>query len=149
MMIKFAPSSSGFRAAHRFMSQLRPRNWKALAPPIPNFAHQPSTLPSLPVPPLPDTLQRLKDSLRPLARSTKEFASVCHKIDDFARLDGPGPILQQLLLQRRNETDHWLEDWWDDLGYLAYRDSVSYPLSLLVPSSHIYPPGRSQCIILL
>ncbi|KAF8141592.1 acyltransferase ChoActase/COT/CPT [Boletus edulis] len=104
--------------------QVRPPNWKALAPPLPNFAHQPSTLSPLPVPSLTATLQRLKDSLRPLARSTQEFASVCHKIDDFARLDGSGPILQQLLLQRKNEKDHWLEGWWDDLGYLAYRDSV-------------------------
>lgn len=110
--------------------QVRPQNWKALAPPILNFAHQPSTLPQLPVPSLPATLQRLKDSLRPLARSTQEFATVCRKIDDFGRPDGPGPVLQQLLLQRKNDRDHWLEEWWDDLGYLAYRDSVSSRLSL-------------------
>ncbi|KAG8220958.1 acyltransferase ChoActase/COT/CPT [Butyriboletus roseoflavus] len=116
--------SGSFRLAHRSMSNLRPQNWKALAPPIPNFARQPSTLPPLPLPPLPATLQRLKDSLRPLARSHQEYDSVCHKIDDFARPDGPGPILQQLLLQRKNERDNWLEEWWDDLGYLAYRDSV-------------------------
>lgn len=132
------------------MSKLRPQNWKALAPPLPNLVHQPSTLPPLPVPPLPATLQRLKDSLRPLARSPQEFDSVCHKIDDFARPDGPGPILQQLLLQRKNARDHWLEEWWDDLGYLAYRDSVSSLLCLsFIPSSHIYPLGRGQCIILL
>jgi carnitine O-acetyltransferase len=129
--------------------QVRPQNWKALAPPIPNFAHQPSTLPQLPVPSLPATLQRLKDSLRPLARSTQEFASVCHKIDDFARPDGPGPVLQQLLLQRKNDRDHWLEEWWDDLGYLAYRDSVSSRLSVSFHFSYIHDLGRRQCIILL
>lgn len=121
-----------FRVARRSMSQqARPPTWKALAPPIHNFAHQPSTLPPLPVPSLPATLQRLKDSLRPLARSTLEFVSVCRKIDDFARPDGPGPTLQQLLLQRKSERDHWLEEWWDDLGYLAYRDSVSSKLSFV------------------
>lgn len=114
---------NSFRVAHRSMSHLRPRNWKALAPPIPNFVQQSTTLPSLPVPSLPATLQKLKDSLRPLARSTQEFASVCHKIDDFART---GPTLQQLLLQRKNETDHWLEEWWDNSAYLAYRDPVRY-----------------------
>lgn len=122
------------------MSHLRPRNWKALAPPIPNFAHQSSSLPSLPVPSLPATLLRLKDSLRPLARSTQEFASVCHKIDDFTRSEGPA--LHQLLLQRKNETGHWLEEWWDDLAYLAYRDTVSYPLTLHLSLSHFHPPGR-------
>lgn len=135
--------------ARRFMSHCRPQNWKALAPPVPNFANQPNSLPSLPLPSLPTTLQRLKDSLRPLARSTQEFASVCQKIDDFARTSGPGPVLQQLLLQRKNERDHWLEEWWDDLGYLTYRDSVRSPLSPLSPSLTLRPLGRRQCIILL
>lgn len=141
--------SSTLRAAHRSMSHLRPRNWKALAPPIPNFAHQPSTLPRLPVPSLSATLQALKDSLRPLARSNQEFASVCRKIDDFARSDGPGPILQRLLLQRKSETNHWLEEWWDDSGYLAYRDSVRHRRSLSFSLSYIHPLGRGQCFILL
>lgn len=148
--MRLSSSSGRFRLAHRSMSNIRPQNWKALPPPLPNFAHQPSTLPVLPVPPLPATLQRLKASLRPLARSPQEFASVCTKIDDLARPDGPGPILQQLLLQRKNERDHWLEEWWDDLGYLAYRDSVGSWLSLLfLRSSHSHFLGRDQCIILL
>ena len=107
-------------------NQVRPQNWKALAPPIPNFNHQSSTLPRLPLPPLETTLQRLKDSLRPLARSTEEFASVCRKIDDFGRADGPGPILQQILLQRKNEADSWLEEWWDDFAFLGWRSCVSF-----------------------
>ncbi|KAN0097062.1 Acyltransferase ChoActase/COT/CPT [Tylopilus felleus] len=107
-------------------NQVRPQNWKALAPPISNFTHQSSTLPRLPLPPLEATLQRLKDSLRPLARSTEEFASVCRKIDDFGRADGPGPILQQMLLQRKNEADSWLEEWWQDCAYLGLRISVLY-----------------------
>ena len=31
-------------------------------------------------------------------------------------------------LQKRSEEPgrvHWLEEWWDDLAYLGYRDSVS------------------------
>ena len=107
-------------------NQVRPQNWKALAPPISSFTHQSSTLPRLPLPPLEATLQRLKDSLRPLARSTEEFASVCRKIDDFGRADGPGPILQQMLLQRKNEADSWLEEWWQDCAYLGLRISVSF-----------------------
>ena len=116
--------------ASTMSDQGRPQNWKALAPPIPNFTHQSSTLPRLPLPPLEATLQRLKDSLRPLARSTEEFTSVCRKIDDFGRSDGPGHILQQALLLRRSEKDNWLEEWWDDSWYLACRDSVSSRCSL-------------------
>ncbi|KAF9240718.1 acyltransferase ChoActase/COT/CPT [Melanogaster broomeanus] len=107
-----------------FVPTTRPPGWKSLAPPIPNFAHQSTSLPALPVPPLPDTLQRLKKSLRPLARSQDEFASTCQKIDEFGKEGGVGWVLQEKLEQRKTERDHWLEEWWDDLGYLAYRDSV-------------------------
>jgi len=147
-MMRFA---AGARVAQRrcMSHQLRPPNWKALAPPLPNFARQPATLPSLPVPSLPATLQKLKDSLRPLARSTQEFVTACHRVDDFARHDGPGPILQQLLLQRKKEREHWLEEWWDDLAYLAYRDSVNSCFSASFNLSYIHLPGCCQCIILL
>ena len=107
-------------------NKVRPQNWKALAPPIPNFAHQSSTLPRLPLPPLETTLQRLKGSLRPLARSTEEFDSICRKIDDFGCAGGPGPVLQQILIQRKNEADSWLEELWDDFAFLSARSCVSF-----------------------
>ncbi|KIJ20944.1 hypothetical protein PAXINDRAFT_174316 [Paxillus involutus ATCC 200175] len=107
-----------------FLPATRPPNWKSLAAPIINFAHQPTSLPVLPVQPLPATLQRLKESLRPLARSSDEFASTCQKIDEFGQKGGVGSVLQAKLKQRKEETNHWLEEWWDDLAYLSYRDSV-------------------------
>lgn len=103
----------------------RPANWKELAPaplPGPTFAAQ-SSLPKLPVPELSETLARLKESLRPIARDEKEWENVERRIDEFAQ--GPGPKLQDQLLQRAQEKLHWLEEWWDDLAYLGYRDSVS------------------------
>ena len=131
-------------------NQVRPQNWKALAPSISNFTHQSSTLPRLPLPPLEATLQRRKDSIRPFARSTEEFASVCRKIDDFGRPNGPGSMLQQVLLQRRNELDNWFEEWWDDLAYLAFRDPVSSSRShSFILLSHIHPLVCDQCITLL
>ncbi|OJA09549.1 hypothetical protein AZE42_01146 [Rhizopogon vesiculosus] len=102
----------------------RPLNWKAAAPPIPNFAAQPASLPRLPVPDLSATLERLKTSLLPLAHSEAEFADVSRKIDALGSQAGLGITLQSRLLERANERDHWLEEWWDDLGYLGYRDSV-------------------------
>lgn len=103
----------------------RPANWKEAAPapqPGPTFAGQ-ATLPKLPLPELPETLLALKETLKPLARNSDEYTAVTAKIDDF--LGGLGPTLHDRLVQRANERAHWLEEWWDDLGYLGYRDSVS------------------------
>lgn len=101
-----------------------PPNWKAKAPlalPGPTFAAQ-AGLPKLPVPELEQTLGKLKESLKPVARSAQEYDAAVSKIDEFAR--GLAPKLHQLLLKRRDGSDHWLEEWWDNDAYLAYRDSV-------------------------
>lgn len=106
----------------------RSAHWKSLAPfppaGTPTFAQQ-QTLEKLPVPPLDATLDKLKKSLRPLAWSDEEYNSTIKKVDEFGT--GPATELQQRLEARRNEEgrDHWLEEWWDDAAYLAYRDSVS------------------------
>jgi carnitine O-acetyltransferase len=115
---------------HHPMSTLspihRPSNWKASAPEaLPGtitFAAQPN-LPKLPVPDLQVTLTRLKESLKPIAWDNAEYVAVERKIDEFA--SGQGPELQARLLKRHDETKHWLEEWWDNAGYLGYRDSVS------------------------
>ena len=111
----------------RTMSTLttRPPNWKAIAPaPLSattTFAGQ-ASLPKLPVPELPATLTRLKEALKPLAKSEAEYTAAVTKIDEFGQ--GKGKELQQRLLKRHAETKHWLEEWWDNLAYLGYRDSV-------------------------
>ena len=104
----------------------RPVNWKAAAPAPPagttTFAAQ-SALPRLPVLPLAPTLDRLKRTLVPMAHSPDEFAETERKIDAFA--SGIGPELQRRLEAHAQDKLHWLEEWWDDSAYLAYRDSVS------------------------
>ena len=103
----------------------RPANWKEAAPapqPGPTFAGQ-AGLPKLPLPELPETLLSLRETLVPLARNADELNAVTKKIDDFVQ--GLGPSLHERLVQRAKERPHWLEEWWDDLGYLGYRDSVS------------------------
>lgn len=111
--------------AYSVSNAARPTNWKALAPFAPGgtstYAAQPD-LPALPVPDLSDTARRLKDSLKPLARDLHELAETERKIDEFA--GGLGRELHSRLLQRRDNTQHWLEEWWDDGAYLGYRDSV-------------------------
>lgn len=109
----------------------KPKDWKSRAPaplPGPTFAAQ-ATLPKLPVPELSDTIAKLKESLRPIAWSGEEYAEAVKKIDEFAST--LGPELQKRLVKRREETDHWFEEWWDELAYMAYRDSVSsFPASV-------------------
>ncbi|KAF5377779.1 hypothetical protein D9757_008057 [Collybiopsis confluens] len=110
--------------------QFRNAHWKASAPSaLPGsetFAAQ-SSLPKLPVPTLEDTLARLKETLKPIAWTEEEYSAAEAKIDKFG--SGLGPELQNRLLKRRSETDHWLERWWDDGAYLGYRDSVSYSMT--------------------
>ena len=112
-------------------STTRPANWKTLAPPPlpgPTFAAQ-STLPRLPVPTLAETVGKLKESLRPVAWSEQEYADAVNAVDQFASSDYARE-LQRRLQQRSEEPGrpHWLEEWWDDIAYLGYRDSVSRAL---------------------
>lgn len=107
----------------------RPPNWKALAPaPLPGvtFAAQ-SDLPKLPVPELSDTLVKLKETLRPFARNESQYAETVKLVDEFEH--GLGPQLQDRLVKRKDQTQHWLEEWWDDDAYLKYRDSVRYSVT--------------------
>ena len=103
----------------------RPTDWKSAAPSPPTgsitFAAQ-ATLPKLPVLPLGPTLERLKDTLVPIAHSQAELADAQRKIDGFA--NGIGPELQRRLEEHAQYKPHWLEEWWDDGAYLSYRDSV-------------------------
>jgi len=114
-----------------------PQNWKTLAPfpTNPNaqtYKHQPS-LPHLPVPPLQHTLSKLKSSVRAMAASDAEYEAAVAKIDRFGASGAIGERLQERLVKRREEEGkeggrgHWLEEWWDEVGYMGFRDTVSNP----------------------
>ncbi len=128
----------------------RPDDWKARAPGPPStsvtFAAQ-DKLPKLPVPDLKQTLTRLKESLRPIAWNDAEYSAVEKKIDEFER--GKGAELHQRLLGKYAATKHWLEDWWDDGGYLGYRDSVGYIASVSLKAYTELNTGCSQRFLLL
>ena len=141
----------------RFLRSLsimtRPPNWKARAPFPPagnvTYAEQES-LPTLPVPTLQSTLQKLKVSLKPLAKSGEEYNTALKRIDAFAA--GAGPTLQKRLEARAAEPgrEHWLEEWWDELAYMGYRDSVSLSTAIGIRSPPLSPfIGRNQRLVLL
>jgi len=119
------------RMSSSFVNRPRPVDWKTAAPaPLPQtttFAGQ-ARLAKLPVPNLQASLSKLKDSLKPIAWSAEEYSAAVAKIDKFEA--GLGPELQNRLLNRASSTPHWLETWWDDNGYLGYRDSVRLVNSL-------------------
>ncbi|KAH7101487.1 acyltransferase ChoActase/COT/CPT [Auriculariales sp. MPI-PUGE-AT-0066] len=102
-------------------------DWKQAAPAPPaettTLAHQ-DKLPKLPLLPLKPTLDRLKESLKPLAWSEYEYATTVRKIDEFGKPGAIGSTLQARLEQHASNKRHWLETWWDDGAYLTYRDSV-------------------------
>ena len=128
----------------------RPANWKSLAPPPrpgPTFAGQ-AALPRLPVPTLAETASKLKDSLRPIAWSAKEYDDAARAVDAFAQSDFARE-LHSRLVKRSEEPGrlHWLEEWWDDLGYMGYRDSVSAFRRLTKRCS--LRAGSDQCVLLL
>ena len=127
------------------MSQARPANWKSVAPAT---ATTKQSLPKLPVLELSDTLEKLKGSLKPIAWSQEEYATVAKKIDEFGKPGGLGERLQTRLKAHDAQSEHWLEQWWDDGGYLGYRDSVRV---FLYPSFVVLTErtGRRECLILL
>ncbi|CAH1785909.1 unnamed protein product, partial [Owenia fusiformis] len=86
------------------------------------FAHQDS-LPSLPVPPLQQTLQRYLDSIHPLL-SEEEYKETEKIVSDFGKSGGEGPKLQSMLENRANSMKNWLSDWWLRTAYLEYREPV-------------------------
>ena len=100
---------------------IRPDNWKhgAPTPPegTPTFSRQ-SVLPRLPLPSLANTLNKLKASLKPLARSNEEWDELSQCLEAFGEASGIGRLLHRRLEERskRVGVDHWLEEFWDDVS---------------------------------
>ncbi|KAJ2908819.1 Carnitine O-acetyltransferase mitochondrial [Coemansia aciculifera] len=87
------------------------------------FASQ-SQLPRLPVPDLRTTLSKYSESLVPLLPADK-LAYSQRVISEFGE-SALGQALQQRLEARALDPNcaNWLEEWWNDLSYMGYRDPV-------------------------
>ncbi|KZP01532.1 acyltransferase ChoActase/COT/CPT [Calocera viscosa TUFC12733] len=138
----------------------RPAAWKSLAPAV-SFTPPETPLPRLPVLPLSETVSKLKRSLRPLAASAQQWEDACRKLDELEQ-GSVGKALQERLEERErlgalgldggDASAHWLEQWWDDGAYMAYRDSVvvnvSYYYGFTPPPAHLpaHPAHRAAAL---
>ncbi|KAI9306674.1 acyltransferase ChoActase/COT/CPT [Cunninghamella echinulata] len=84
-----------------------------------------NNLPKLPVPALQGTLQKYLQSVRPLL-SDDDYKKTEELVKEFESPGGLGTKLQERLVARANDPNvvNWLEDWWLDQAYMAYRDPV-------------------------
>ncbi|XP_053138335.1 carnitine O-acetyltransferase isoform X2 [Hemicordylus capensis] len=83
------------------------------------LAHQ-EGLPSLPVPPLQQTLDRYLLALEPII-SGEELSHTKELLEDFRKPGGVGERLQKGLERRARKHENWLSDWWLKTAYLEYR----------------------------
>ena len=82
-----------------------------------------SSLPSLPVPSVEETLERFLPTALPLAESKEEERALKNAV---AKFPAQAQQLQERLLERaaNSQNSSWLQHWWNTLGYLQIRDSV-------------------------
>ena len=92
-------------------------------------------LPSLPIPPLEQTLARYLDTVRPLT-TDEEYERTVAAVEAFKQEShgqGPGPGGRELDRRLREHARNcekrgtsWLAEWWDDYAYFTHRDSSTF-----------------------
>ncbi|KAK9707679.1 Carnitine O-acetyltransferase mitochondrial [Basidiobolus ranarum] len=82
------------------------------------------SLPKLPVPALADTCSKYLRSVRPLLDDAN-YAKTEAAVEEFQK-SGVGAELQRRLEAKAADPKcvNWLEDWWNDLAYMGYRDPL-------------------------
>ncbi|XP_012274626.1 carnitine O-acetyltransferase isoform X2 [Orussus abietinus] len=80
-------------------------------------------LPKQPVPDLRKTAERYLRSLKPILNPS-EYRVSERITNQFINKDGPGPYLHCKLLEKYEQVDNWLSDWWLQEAYLGYRAPV-------------------------
>ncbi|KAI7882364.1 acyltransferase ChoActase/COT/CPT [Lichtheimia hyalospora FSU 10163] len=88
-----------------------------------------ANLPKLPVPALSATLQKYLKTVRPLV-GDEEYKRTENAVKEF-ETSGIGAKLQDRLVARAQDPNvvNWLEDWWLEGAYMAYRDPVMIHVS--------------------
>ncbi|KAH0623451.1 hypothetical protein JD844_006212, partial [Phrynosoma platyrhinos] len=94
-------------------------------------------LPKLPVPPLQQTLHMYLQCMKHLVPE-EQYKKTKAIVEQFGAAGGPGELLQQKLLERREKTNNWVLNYWLDDMYLNNR------LALPVNSSPAIIFARQQ-----
>ena len=95
----------------------------------PLYSHQ-SSLPSLPVADLSNTLSTLRDSAKAISRDAREYGAFVDALQSF-QSSGDAEKLHSRLVARQqaNPETSWLQLWWNTLGYLDVRDPIPVNVS--------------------
>lgn len=89
-------------------------------------------LPSLPVPDVKQSVEKLLDSIKPIVASDDSFKDTERRAIEFLK-DPNVSELQDLLKLRASQNKNWLEDWWLEFAYLRSRKP-------LIPYSNMAAP---------
>ncbi|NWZ76753.1 OCTC octanoyltransferase, partial [Poecile atricapillus] len=109
------------------------------------FQYQDS-LPSLPVPPLHESLSKYLDAVKPFLNQ-EEYQRTEDIVKKFE--NGIGKELHQKLLERAKMRRNWLEDWWLNVAYLDLRISTQIHCNMGGPGpyiEHCWPPKEGTQI---
>ncbi|NXI63064.1 OCTC octanoyltransferase, partial [Anseranas semipalmata] len=109
------------------------------------FQYQ-NSLPSLPVPPLDESLSKYLDSVKPFLNE-EEYRRTEDIVKKFE--NGIGKDLHQKLLERAKTRRNWLEDWWLNVAYLDLRISTQIHCNMGGPGpyiEHCWPPKEGTQI---
>ena len=115
----------------------------------PLYSHQ-QDLPRLPVPSLEETVETFLPTALPLCKTSEERDALVQAAKRFPQ---QAAHLQQRLLQRQADKDDssWLQEWWNQLGYLKVRSSnfihVSYCLSLADDKTATSMASRAAAVL--
>ncbi|XP_064619179.1 carnitine O-acetyltransferase-like [Lineus longissimus] len=80
-------------------------------------------LPSLPVAPLQQSLEKYLSVLKPII-SDEDFAKTSQIVKEFGKTNGEGEALHRILCERAKSEANWVDEWWSRYGYQRWRDSL-------------------------
>lgn len=131
-LVRFANTSSGFYAPSTLNSRQSAHNHESGG--LITVFEDSDHLPPLPVPSLHDTLERLRETISPIAMNPIEYANTLKMMDKFSKT--AGIKLDLLLRNKALQTKNWMtHDWWLNEIYLRSRE----PLIINSNPSMIYP----------
>ncbi|XP_071812660.1 peroxisomal carnitine O-octanoyltransferase-like isoform X2 [Apostichopus japonicus] len=105
------------------------------------------SLPSLPLPPLEQTLTKYLESVKPFI-TVEEYQETEKIVDEFSK--DVGKELQQKLEAKAKSSKNWLEEWWEDLAYLRNRAPIAVLGSMVgsAPSTtHLWAPREGTQLL--